>query len=64
LVERPRRTAEESALDADLQHRATRYRRAARIIDRLQTAGVLEPSDASKAREVLVGLEDLDRISR
>jgi S-DNA-T family DNA segregation ATPase FtsK/SpoIIIE len=38
------------------------YGRAARIIDQLQAAGVLGPPDASKAREVLVGLEDLDRI--
>jgi S-DNA-T family DNA segregation ATPase FtsK/SpoIIIE len=40
------------------------YGRAARIIDQLQAAGVLGPPDASKAREVLVGLEDLDRICR
>jgi S-DNA-T family DNA segregation ATPase FtsK/SpoIIIE len=39
------------------------YGRAARIIDQLQSAGVLGPPDASKAREVLVGLEDLDRIT-
>ena len=38
------------------------YGRAARIIDQLHFAGVLGPPDASKAREVLVGLEDLDRI--
>jgi len=38
------------------------YRRAARIIDQLQAAGVLGPPDASKAREVLLGLDDLDRI--
>ncbi len=38
------------------------YGRAARIIDQLQAAGVLGPPDASKAREVLVGMEDLDRI--
>jgi S-DNA-T family DNA segregation ATPase FtsK/SpoIIIE len=38
------------------------YGRAARIIDQLQAAGVLGPPDASKAREVLVGLEDLDRL--
>ena len=40
------------------------YGRAARIIDQLQAAGVLGPPDASKAREVLVGLDDLDRICR
>jgi S-DNA-T family DNA segregation ATPase FtsK/SpoIIIE len=38
------------------------YGRAARIVDQLHAAGVLGPPDASKAREVLVGLEDLDRI--
>ncbi|MGH7718087.1 MAG: DNA translocase FtsK, partial [Gemmatimonadaceae bacterium] len=38
------------------------YGRAARIIDQLHDAGVLGPADGSKARDVLVGLEDLDRI--
>ncbi len=39
------------------------YGRAARIIDQLEEAGVLSPSDgASKPREVLVGLSELDRI--
>jgi S-DNA-T family DNA segregation ATPase FtsK/SpoIIIE len=38
------------------------YGRAARIIDQLHEAGILGPPDGSKAREVLVGLEDLDRI--
>jgi S-DNA-T family DNA segregation ATPase FtsK/SpoIIIE len=38
------------------------YGRAARIIDQLHLAGVLGPPDASKPRDVLVGLEDLDRI--
>jgi S-DNA-T family DNA segregation ATPase FtsK/SpoIIIE len=38
------------------------YGRAARIIDQLQIAGVLGPPDGSKPRDVLVGLEDLDRI--
>lgn len=38
------------------------YGRAARIIDQLHTAGVLGPPDGSKPRDVLVGLEDLDRI--
>jgi len=37
------------------------YGRAARIIDQLHDAGVLGPPDGSKAREVLVGLEELDR---
>jgi S-DNA-T family DNA segregation ATPase FtsK/SpoIIIE len=38
------------------------YGRAARIIDQLHAAGVLGPPDGSKPREVLAGLEDLDRI--
>jgi S-DNA-T family DNA segregation ATPase FtsK/SpoIIIE len=38
------------------------YGRAARTIDQLHEAGVLGPPDGSKAREVIVGLEDLDRI--
>jgi len=38
------------------------YGRAARIIDQLHDAGVLGPADGSKAREVLVGLDDIDRI--
>jgi len=38
------------------------YGRAARIIDQLHTAGVLGPPDGSKPRDVLVGLDELDRI--
>ena len=38
------------------------YGRAARIIDQLHIAGVLGPPDGSKPRDVLVGLEDIDRI--
>lgn len=38
------------------------YGRAARIIDQLHEAGILGPPDGSKARDVLAGLEDLDRI--
>lgn len=38
------------------------YGRAARIIDQLHEAGVLGPPDGSKARDVLAGVEDLDRI--
>jgi S-DNA-T family DNA segregation ATPase FtsK/SpoIIIE len=38
------------------------YGRAARIMDQLQLAGVLGPSDGPRGRDVLVGLEDLDRI--
>ena len=37
------------------------YGRAARIIDQLHDAGVLGPPDGSKARDVLVGLEELDQ---
>ena len=39
------------------------YGRAARIVDQLHLAGVLGPPDGSKPRDVLVGLEDLDRIA-
>jgi S-DNA-T family DNA segregation ATPase FtsK/SpoIIIE len=39
------------------------YGRAARIIDQLHAAGVLGPPDGSKPRDVLMGLEDLDRIT-
>ena len=38
------------------------YGRAARIIDQLYAAGVLGPPDGSKPRDVLVGLDELDRI--
>jgi DNA segregation ATPase FtsK/SpoIIIE, S-DNA-T family len=38
------------------------YGRAARIIDQLVSAGVLDGRGSSKGRDVLVGLEDLDRI--
>ena len=38
------------------------YGRAARIIDQLQAAGVLGPPDGSRPRDVLAGLEELDRI--
>jgi S-DNA-T family DNA segregation ATPase FtsK/SpoIIIE len=38
------------------------YGRAARIIDQLHLAGVLGPPDGSKPRDVMMGLEDLDRI--
>ncbi|MEZ4588756.1 MAG: DNA translocase FtsK [Gemmatimonadales bacterium] len=36
------------------------YGRAARIIDQLYAAGILGPQDGSKAREVLIGIEQLD----
>jgi S-DNA-T family DNA segregation ATPase FtsK/SpoIIIE len=36
------------------------YGRAARIIDQLESAGVLGPKNGSKPREVLVGLDDLE----
>ncbi|HEU4997067.1 MAG TPA: DNA translocase FtsK, partial [Gemmatimonadaceae bacterium] len=38
------------------------YGRAARIIDQLHSAGVLGPPDGPKPRDVMVGLDDLDRI--
>jgi S-DNA-T family DNA segregation ATPase FtsK/SpoIIIE len=38
------------------------YGRAARIIDQLHQAGVLGPPDGSKPREVLLGLESLERL--
>ena len=38
------------------------YGRAARIIDQLHAAGVLGPPNGSKPREILLGLDDLDRI--
>jgi S-DNA-T family DNA segregation ATPase FtsK/SpoIIIE len=38
------------------------YGRAARIIDQLHTAGVLGPPDGSKPRDVLVGLDEIERI--
>ena len=38
------------------------YGRAARIVDQLENAGVVGPPDGSKPREILVTLEDLDRI--
>jgi S-DNA-T family DNA segregation ATPase FtsK/SpoIIIE len=37
------------------------YGRAARIIDQLHDAGILGPPDGSKARDVLVGMADLDQ---
>lgn len=39
------------------------YGRAARIIDQLHEAGVLGPANGSKPRDVLVGLDELDRIA-
>jgi S-DNA-T family DNA segregation ATPase FtsK/SpoIIIE len=39
------------------------YGRAARIIDQLHAAGILGPPDGSKPRDVLIGLEGLDRIA-
>jgi S-DNA-T family DNA segregation ATPase FtsK/SpoIIIE len=38
------------------------YGRAARIIDQLHSAGVLGPPNGSKPREILVGLDELERI--
>jgi len=39
------------------------YGRAARIIDQLHFAGILGPPDGSKPRDVLAGLDDLERIA-
>ena len=36
------------------------YGRAARIMDQLQMAGILGPSEGSKGREVLIGIDQLD----
>jgi DNA segregation ATPase FtsK/SpoIIIE, S-DNA-T family len=38
------------------------YGRAARIVDQLQDAGVIGPSDGPKGREVLVSMDELDAI--
>jgi S-DNA-T family DNA segregation ATPase FtsK/SpoIIIE len=38
------------------------YGRAARIIDQLEEAGVLSPADGPRGRDVLVGLDDVERI--
>ena len=38
------------------------YGRAARLIDQLHLAGVLGPPDGSKPRDVLVGIDDLNRL--
>ena len=38
------------------------YGRAARIVDQLHDAGILGPSEGSKAREVLVGFDELESI--
>ena len=38
------------------------YGRAARVIDQLADAGVLDPKSGPKGREVRIGFEDLDRI--
>ncbi|MGH7584751.1 MAG: DNA translocase FtsK, partial [Gemmatimonadales bacterium] len=38
------------------------YGRAARIIDQLELAGILGPANASKPRDVLVGMDELDEL--
>ncbi len=38
------------------------YGRAARLIDQLEDAGVLGPSDGPRGRDVLMGLDDLDEM--
>ncbi len=40
------------------------YGRAARIIDQLNEVGIIGPSDGSKAREVLIGFDQLDEYCR
>lgn len=40
------------------------YGRAARLIDQLEDAGVLGPSDGPRGRDVLMGLEDLERFGQ
>ena len=39
------------------------YGRAARLMDQLEDAGVLGPSDGPRGRDVLIGLDDLERIA-
>ena len=39
------------------------YGRAARIVDQLHAAGILGPPNGSKPRDVLMGLDDLDRVA-
>ena len=39
------------------------YGRAARIVDQLEMAGIVGPSEGSKPRDVLVSLQDLDKIT-
>jgi len=39
------------------------YGRAARLMDQLEHAGVLGPSDGPRGRDVLVGLDELERIA-
>jgi S-DNA-T family DNA segregation ATPase FtsK/SpoIIIE len=38
------------------------YARAGRLIDELEAAGIIGPFDGSKARQVLMDDEDLDRL--
>jgi S-DNA-T family DNA segregation ATPase FtsK/SpoIIIE len=38
------------------------YGRAARIVDQLENAGVVGPPEGSKPRDVLITLQDLDRM--
>jgi S-DNA-T family DNA segregation ATPase FtsK/SpoIIIE len=51
-----------SDLRSHVIHVKVGYGRAARIVDQLYAAGLLRPPDGSKRRDVLIGLEDLDRI--
>ena len=50
-------------IDPLLQRRlGVGYGRAARIMDQLEAAGIIGQQRGAKAREILVGLEELDRI--
>jgi S-DNA-T family DNA segregation ATPase FtsK/SpoIIIE len=40
------------------------YVRAARIVDQLEEKGVVGPAQGSNPRDVLVGLDELDRLLR
>jgi len=40
------------------------YVRAARIVDQLEEKGIVGPAQGSNPREVLVGVDDLERLLR
>ena len=60
----PKEEAEESELNDPLFHEALRigYTRAGRLMDLLERAGVVGPPDGSRAREVLVSPDYLERV--